>query len=160
MITDLMDNKTTFQFSLVNVNFKPIIQFNLITHKSKESLIKAVNNLSFNRGPSYTGKALQLVHNEVLQETNGARFVNAYTFNTHVVIFSDGLSSDRTDAIARAEKLKQDGVVVIAIGIGPQVYHQELLDIASDPSKMLSARNNDLMHYFRRYRVTDQCLGK
>ena len=76
------------------------------------------------------------------------------------MVLSDGLSSNPSDTISRANELKQNGVEVIAIGIGPQICHEELLDIASDSSKVLFAGNDDLMNYLLKYQVMNQCLGK
>ena len=160
IITGIFDNKTTFQISLVTVNFEPTINFYLNTHNTKESLIEAVDKINLDEGPSYTGKALQLIHDEVLQSSNGARFMNTYTPNTYIVVLSDGLSSNPIDTVARANALKKDGVLIITIGIGVHICHEELLDITSDSSKVLFARNDDLMNYFLRYQVMEQCLGK
>ena len=160
IVTGIFDNKKTFQISLVTVYFDPVIHFYLNTHTNKESLIEAVENIKFGKGPSFTGNALELIHEEVLKSSNGARFVSTYIFNTFIIVLTDGLSTFTTDTIARANELKQDGVVVIAIGFGTQICHEELLDIASDSSKVIFAGNDDLMDFFLRYQVMDQCLGR
>ena len=155
IIREVIDDKQTFQFSLVSVGYDTSIHFFLNTHNETESLIASIDTLTHESGPTYTGKALEIVKNEVLKSSNGARFIN-----TFVVVFSDGLSSDPLDTIVRANELKQNGVIVIAVGIGTQIYHEQLLHIASDQSKVLSQGNNDLLNTFLYYHIMDVRQGR
>jgi hypothetical protein len=84
--------------------------------------------LDFNDSLIYTGStgthaAFYLVHNSVLTSRHGAR-PNAKDI---VIILTDGGTVIPDLAVNEAKKLEDDGVTIIAIGVGPNADTQELL---------------------------------
>ena len=64
------------------------------------------------------------------------------TVSNVAVIITDGRSEpDPTQTIPEANLLKQEGVTIIAVGIGNQVDRRELDGIASNPNDVIVARN-------------------
>ena len=53
------------------------------------------------------------------------------------MVITDGLSSEKTHTVQEADKLKQRGVEIIAIGIGSGIDRGELTGIASNASLVL-----------------------
>ncbi|XP_060605527.1 uncharacterized protein LOC132758024 [Ruditapes philippinarum] len=69
------------------------------------------------------------------------------------------MSTNKTNTKAEALKLKHEVDAIAVIGVGNEVLHQELLDIASDPSFVYSVNNfNSLYTVLRQLvQLCDEC---
>ena len=56
--------------------------------------------------------------------------IPVFSVAKYVIVLTDGLSSDIKDTKLRSSELHNDGVIVVSIGVGSNVNHGELLDIA------------------------------
>ena len=117
-----------YQFSLVTFSLESVIHFHLNSHLDISTLLDAIDVITVESdGPSFVGKALETVKNDVFDTINGARS----SVEQYVIVLTDGLSSDPVDTVKQATELKLRGVKIYAIAIGPSIYHAELLDIAT-----------------------------
>ncbi|XP_035698751.1 cartilage matrix protein-like [Branchiostoma floridae] len=92
----------------------------------------AVRNIDYDRGRTYTGEALDYVRTNSFTQANGARD-NVLPI---LVVLTDDDPHD--EVAAPAERLRQQGVTVFAIGVGHRldITDQTLLDIAGDQDRV------------------------
>ncbi|XP_051795476.1 lysyl oxidase homolog 2-like [Acanthochromis polyacanthus] len=97
----------------------------LNTHQTKESLLRAVDSLRQRGGGTKTGRALKHILRSSFKYDMGMR----RDARKIVVVFTDGTSSDRVKE--PAEHLRDTGIEVYAIGIGGASKLQ-LVNMATD----------------------------
>lgn len=107
-------------------------------HMDKKSLLASVDIFPYRTGGTETGKAIDFLLNNYYTEEAGSR-VNQRVPQIAVVI-TDGDSTD--DVMEPAQRLRQLGVIVFAIGVGA-ANRKELESIANrPPERFLSSINN------------------
>lgn len=104
------------------------VTFNFDTYTDKADILHDLKHTPKDNGGTNTPEALHLTRTEVFNSTNGAR----QDARKVAVLLTDGESYDFNQTVREAEKLRADGVVVFAIGVG-WINLQELLAVASDP---------------------------
>lgn len=105
-------------------------EFLLKDHMDKQSLLAAISSFPYRTGGTETGKAIDFLLQTYFTEEAGSR-ANQRVPQIAVVI-TDGDSTD--DVIGPAQRLRQHGVIVFAIGVG-QANLKELQSIASRPAE-------------------------
>ncbi|KAK7116181.1 cartilage matrix protein-like [Littorina saxatilis] len=92
------------------------------------SVKKALQRSPYLTGSTQTGKAIHYVR------TQG--FSKARQNVAHVIIIlTDGQSANTTHTLQEAQKARDQGIYVFAVGIGSQTDVDELMEIASDPDE-------------------------
>ncbi|KAL3856721.1 hypothetical protein ACJMK2_011444 [Sinanodonta woodiana] len=122
------------QISIITFSSDAIVEFDLATHNNSISLKKAIQSIKFNPGITRTDKALQKAK-EVAVSSRQRRRPNGKLARVFVFVITDGMSTYREKTKQEAINLKNfipEGIA--AIGIGKQVSHQELRDIATSSS--------------------------
>ncbi|XP_061631419.1 collagen alpha-6(VI) chain isoform X2 [Phyllopteryx taeniolatus] len=104
-------------------------EFLLKDHMDKKSLLAELDKFPYRTGGTETGKAMDFVRTQFFTKSAGSR-ANQRVPQIAVVI-TDGDSTD--DVVAAAQRLRQHGVIVFAIGVG-QANMVELEAIANRPS--------------------------
>lgn len=133
----------TKRIAMVTYSTFAQVGFYLNTHPFKKDVLQGIDNFKRNqRAWTNTGAGLKIARDEVLLIDKGAR----YGVLQAVIVITDGHSNRGPNAVREAEKLRNDGVVVIAVGVGRGYNQNELLgmagpDVASRkfPDRMLSA---------------------
>lgn len=96
----------------------------------KEQLKRAVNAIEHKQGATFTHKGL-----EVATTIFSKWFVprpNGRRGRRFAFVITDGMSNDRRKTIEAAKQLQNHVETVVSIGIGHEVSHTELLNIASN----------------------------
>ncbi|XP_061197180.1 collagen alpha-5(VI) chain-like [Saccostrea echinata] len=134
-----------FQVSLVSFASKPELVFNFTAYRSNSSLLDAVSFIRNERGATKTSDALSFISQEILNPANGARLLS--NISHYVVLLTDGLSTDRAQAIQRAQILKATylGFKIFVVGVGEDIGHEELVQLSTDPSYTFAPDNDDLL---------------
>ncbi|KAM9187606.1 collagen alpha-4(VI) chain-like [Dugong dugon] len=109
-----------------NDNIYPAFQLN--QYPLKSMVLEQIQNLPYRTGGTSTGSALEFIRTNYLTEAAGSRAQDRVP--QIVILVTDGESSDEVQETA--DRLKEDGVVVYAVGINVQDV-QELQKIASEP---------------------------
>ncbi|XP_061676919.1 collagen alpha-6(VI) chain isoform X2 [Syngnathoides biaculeatus] len=104
-------------------------EFLLKDHMDKKSVLDQLDKFPYRTGGTETGKAMDFLRTEFFTESAGSR-ANQRVPQIAVVI-TDGDSAD--EVLAAAQRLRQHGVIVFAIGVG-QANMAELDAIANRPS--------------------------
>lgn len=125
------------------VSFSSFVQkeFNFNAYSSEADVLQAISSIEYAAGPAtVTYRGLNETRRNIFQTANGAR---ANIPDVAVVITDGGTNPGRVDPYTReigkdltlgeARQLKDMGVHVFTIGVGPYVDPSELRGIASNP---------------------------
>ncbi|XP_068114519.1 von Willebrand factor A domain-containing protein 2 [Hyperolius riggenbachi] len=116
-------NRDVTQMGFVTYSSQPETVFGLDTYETGSGLLSAINRASYLGGSPSTGNALLHVHNDVMTIQKGAR----PGVKKAVVVITDGRGAE--DAAVPAQKLRDNGISVLAVGIG-RIQRNALLRIA------------------------------
>ncbi|XP_057179413.1 collagen alpha-1(VII) chain isoform X2 [Triplophysa rosa] len=112
------------QIAVVHYSDQPRIEFNLKTHKDRNSVLRALREVRYGGGNTKTGRGISYVLRELFQESLGMRQDVPHV----LVLLTDGRAQDDVEPPSRIALAL--GVSVLAIGIG-QADIEELRTIAS-----------------------------
>ena len=120
------------------------ISIKLSDHQQHNSFNDAVDNIPLMGRTTRTDKALRLAQNELFTLANGAR----QGIPKVLIALLDGSQTpggENSEAIAR--ELRNAGIQLLLVGIGPEVSSSELLRIAdNDQSVVFSAPTFDYLY--------------
>jgi collagen type VI alpha len=109
------------------------VEFPLNRHTNKAALLNAIKNIRYTSGGTATGKAItQMVGEFVPSKGDRPKVINLG------IVVTDGNSGDNVKSAAQTAKAK--GITMFAIGVGPNINQQQLVDIAS-PGNVFNAKN-------------------
>uniref|UniRef100_A0A3Q1B0V9 Solute carrier family 35 member C2 n=1 Tax=Amphiprion ocellaris TaxID=80972 RepID=A0A3Q1B0V9_AMPOC len=124
------------QIGLTQYSGDPRTEWHLNNFTTKDQLLEAVRNFRYKGGNTFTGQALLHVMEENMRPEAGARSETPF----FLVLLTDGKSQD--DAIAAANRLKNAGVEIIAVGV-KNADEAELRQVASEPVDLNVYNVND-----------------
>ncbi|XP_029292191.1 collagen alpha-1(XX) chain-like [Cottoperca gobio] len=124
------------QIGLTQYSGDPRTEWQLNNFTTKDQLLEAVRNFRYKGGNTFTGQALLHVMEENMKAEAGARSDTPF----FLVLLTDGKSQD--DAIAAADRLKNAGVEIIAVGV-KNADEAELRQVASEPVDLNVYNVND-----------------
>ncbi|XP_052784018.1 cartilage matrix protein-like [Mya arenaria] len=118
---------TAFVLSIITYSSTAVVEIEFDDSNSKQSIKDQLMGVQFRPGVTNTNKGLDLARSllSVRMERRPGMYTKKIAF-----VLTDGLSNDRTKTEASAKLLKGEAHVV-AIGVGPEVSHTELVAIAS-----------------------------
>ncbi|KAM6924942.1 collagen alpha-1(XX) chain-like [Xenentodon cancila] len=126
LVTPFHIGPNHIQIGLTQYSGDPRTEWQLSNFTTKEQLLEAVRNFRYKGGNTFTGQALLHVMEENLKAEGGAR----PDIPSFLVLLTDGKSQD--DAITAANRLKNAGVEIIAVGV-KNADEAELRQVASEP---------------------------
>lgn len=137
------------------VTFSPArTHFNLNTFSSSSAVENAINNVPYNSGATQTYLALSYIGNSF--KTSAGDRPNAQDL---LVVITDGQSGNTFSTIQEANKLKRRHVKIMAIGIGSNIYRNELIGMASDSSLVFEVKDFDALSRFTNDINSISCLA-
>ncbi|XP_061173064.1 uncharacterized protein LOC133182294 [Saccostrea echinata] len=151
--------KEGFQVAIISYDFEPKELLTLGQYQNAEEIKKVATGIHFEtQGSTYTENALRKSF-EILTDENARQ--KAHKF---IVLISDGLSTDRYEAIKEAERfLSWPYHVITTIGIGEQIDHFELVQLASKDQNdiygplVFSSSNDDAINMILRQAMHKNC---
>lgn len=114
------------------------MEFHLNAHHNPDQLLHAISRLKVRGGDTYTDKALNFASENMFQSKHGARSDVAHI----IIVLTDGRSSNNPSTVVEAEKARQSGVAIFAIGVGA-AEDKELSQIASKPDSQFKFKVTD-----------------
>lgn len=121
---------TNTQFSTIQYNGRPRNSFHFKDIGNRQDLKRHIKRMTYRGGNTATGAAITLAH----QEFKSSRFGARPNSKKVAIVITDGESlQDKVGPPSK--KMKEDGVEIFTIGIGDDVNHQELEEMASEPKK-------------------------
>lgn len=103
------------QVGLARFSTDPHQEFLIGDYANKAELFKKIDNLPYRTGGTYMGKAMNFLKDSYFTSAGGSR-INVKVPQI-VVVITDGDSAD--DIKGPAEDLRQKGIIIFAIGVGP-----------------------------------------
>ena len=148
---------TRFAVLLYSTDAK--LQFNLVRYDSADDVKNAIDNLPHLKAGTRIDRALREAKKSIFSLAGYVRQRRP----TVLIVVTDGSTNRGSEDLSVASKpLKDFGVNVIAVGVGPEVNRYELLKFASDPpaENIITARNfGELVPSI--YSLTEKiCRGK
>ncbi|KAI6188650.1 hypothetical protein M3Y98_00377100 [Aphelenchoides besseyi] len=148
------------QIAVLQYSTYTYVEFPFKAHNTRESLQMAVNQIRHRSGTTKTGKALDKALQLFANKASGARFGQPDNVQQIAVVVSDGHSHD--DPFPAANRLRQAGVRIIALGIGQHINMNELTQITGDAryafeNLTLASTVEKFTDAFRRITVGEQC---
>lgn len=137
LVNDSVVGKDQVQFGAVVYSTDPKEQFFLNTYSTKTDVRKAIFNMKRIKGFTYTATALNYTH-----ERFGVQYGGRPTVTKILVLITDGETTkyDRPKLEPAAKALKNDGIVVFAVGVG-NANVEELKLIAGAPDRWFMVTN-------------------
>ncbi|KAJ1101693.1 hypothetical protein NDU88_006758 [Pleurodeles waltl] len=137
LVNDSVVGKDQVQFGAVVYSTDPHEQFFLNTYSTKTDVRKAIFNMKRIKGFTYTATALSYTH-----ERFAAQYGGRPTVTKILVLITDGETTkeDRPKLQPAAKALKDDGIVVFAVGVG-KANKDELQLIAGAPDRWFMVTN-------------------
>uniref|UniRef100_A0A667Z5L8 Collagen, type XIV, alpha 1b n=1 Tax=Myripristis murdjan TaxID=586833 RepID=A0A667Z5L8_9TELE len=136
LVTPFHIGPNHIQIGLTQYSGDPRTEWQLNNFTTKDQLLEAVRNFRYKGGNTFTGQALLHVMEENMRAESGARSDTPF----FLVLLTDGKSQD--DAIAAANRLKNAGVEIIAVGV-KNADEAELRQVASEPLELNVYNVND-----------------
>ncbi len=133
-------NNTRFSALLYSTNAE--VQFNLVRYDSAAGIKTAIDNLPHMKSGTRIDKALRLAKEKIFSLSGYVRQRRPMV----LVVVTDGSTNRGSEDLVIASKpLKDFGVNVIAVGVGPEVNRYELLKFASKPTaeNIFTSKNFD-----------------
>ncbi|XP_029363195.1 collagen alpha-1(XX) chain [Echeneis naucrates] len=136
LVTPFHIGPNHIQIGLTQYSGDPRTEWHLNNFTTKDQLLEAVRNFRYKGGNTFTGQALLHVMEKNMRAEVGARSDTPF----FLVLLTDGKSQD--DAIAAANRLKNAGVEIIAVGV-KNADEAELRQVASEPVDLNVYNVND-----------------
>eukprot|EP00105_Crassostrea_gigas_P026420 XP_011447373.1 PREDICTED: collagen alpha-1(XII) chain [Crassostrea gigas] len=140
---DISPTKTQVAAVSYSNVIRPQFQFN--TYKDKTGVLGATQNIIHTKGDATrTYKALEYMNDQIFTSQNGARndAIKIAVVTTDGETNPGGADSYTKEegkkmTLQQAQRAKDNGVYVFAVGVGKEVNDQELLGIASGPESVI-----------------------
>ncbi|XP_041101607.1 collagen alpha-1(XIV) chain-like isoform X3 [Polyodon spathula] len=116
------------QVAIAQYSDDPRTEFKLNSYNNKETLLEAIQRISYKGGNTKTGKAIQHVKEHIFTVEGGLR----RGVPNVLVVLTDGRSQDDVNKVTK--NMQMEGFVIFAIGFADADYG-ELVNIASKPSE-------------------------
>uniref|UniRef100_A0A8D0CSM8 VWFA domain-containing protein n=1 Tax=Sander lucioperca TaxID=283035 RepID=A0A8D0CSM8_SANLU len=135
---------------LVKYADDPTLQFDLTASSNVDNMETSVKTIRHEGGGTETGKALKSMgpHFRRAMQTRGHKVPE------YLIVITDGESTD--DVTAPAEELRQQGVIIFAIGV-KESNQAQLVDIAGDSKRTIQVNNFDALKSIKNNIITDIC---
>ncbi|XP_078580606.1 uncharacterized protein LOC144864418 isoform X3 [Branchiostoma floridae x Branchiostoma japonicum] len=109
------------------------IEFNLNAYATEAEVLAAIGAISYQRGGTFTGAAIDFVRQDVFTTAGGNRADKPDI----LLVLTDGESSD--SVAGPSQNTLNAGITIYAVGIGSGVNADTLQEIAGDPGRVLQA---------------------
>ncbi|XP_075933348.1 uncharacterized protein col21a1 [Anarhichas minor] len=115
------------QAGVVQYSSEPVLEIPLGKHFSTKDLIKAMESIEYMGGNTNTGTAIEFATDKLF----GLSERGPSGISRIAVVLTDGKSQD--DVLKAAEAARKKGIILFAIGVGPETEVSQLQDIANKP---------------------------
>lgn len=152
---DVGPTKTRVGLSTFSDTVHPMIDFDQFT--SKDQVLRAVDNVKYQSGLTYTGDAIE----DMLNRAFAPGYARPGVAHIAVVI-TDGESREQQKTAEQALLAQNAGIYMFAIGVGKAVNEDELKAIASNPDSnyVYTVNSYDALDTLKHILAQKACEGK
>nr|XP_020458773.1 collagen alpha-1(XXI) chain-like isoform X2 [Monopterus albus] len=115
------------QVGVVQYSDDPVLEIPLGKYSSNKDLIKAMESIEYMGGNTRTGAAIKFATDKLFDLSERSPL----GISRIAVVLTDGKSQDKV--LKAAEEARKKGLILFAIGVGPETEEAELRDIANKP---------------------------
>ena len=138
---DIVDSFSVSQqearFASLSYSSEAEVNFNFVRHSTAEKVKRAIDALPHKKSNTRVDKALELAASDIFSLQGGARTRRPMVL---IVFFDGDVSRDMKDLAEVAGPLKDYGVKIVAVGVGPEVNTYQLAKVASSSNVIYKAR--------------------
>ncbi|XP_064631744.1 uncharacterized protein LOC135490027 [Lineus longissimus] len=120
---------STVNVGVVTYTYKAILQFNLNDHTNMADVMTAIDNIVYVSGSTNTAAGIAYMRDTMFTAAMGDR---AGVPNIGIVV-TDGRSINEAWTVGEAQTARDDGIIMLALGVTASVDIDEINGIASDP---------------------------
>ncbi|KAL3875024.1 hypothetical protein ACJMK2_037965 [Sinanodonta woodiana] len=153
---DFSIGKDQVQIGLITFATYPKNEFYLNTYTTKSTLLSQIQRVAYMNGQTYTDQGLEFARSNSFTPVHGDR----RDAQNYLIILTDGASANPSNTLAAAQHLKQQGIRIIAIGIGNNINRNELYGIASDSNHVFTVTSFTALQQIREEIKQAACAGK
>jgi uncharacterized protein YegL len=146
-------NVATTRVGVVQFSNRVQTEIYLNDYSDKDELKDAISGITWMKGSTYIGKALEYTDDEVLTQRHGMREHASQV----VVLFTDGYSAD--DGATPAEALRSQGIQVFVVGITNGVDESQLERIAGGSENVIVVDDFDKLNRELTQRLAGKMCG-
>ena len=135
-------NQNSSRIGVISFSYFAELSIKLDDHDSLHTFDKAVDDIPNMGSTTRIDKALRLAQNELFDEENGARF----QVNKILIMLTDGSQTqddESEDPAMIAQEIRDSGIQMLTIGIGPGTNISELTRIAGSRQNSYSTESFD-----------------
>ncbi|CAC5383552.1 COL6A [Mytilus coruscus] len=123
------------QVGFINFGNSSKFEFKLNSYRDQDEVMKAISKVQYlddgeRMQLTFTGKALRMLKQKGFKKRNGGRGGKVPKI---AIIITDGEPTDIVDTHRLAKEVKQQGIIIFAIGVGDHMKEDEINLLASDP---------------------------
>eukprot|EP00111_Clytia_hemisphaerica_P009100 TCONS_00026700-protein len=118
------------------------VSFDFVRHASADKIKRAIDALPHKKSDTRVDKALELAASDIFSLQGGVRSRRPMVL---IVFFDGDVSKDMGDLERFAAPLKEYGVKIVAVGVGPEVNTYQLAKIATSSNVIFKARDFDTL---------------
>ncbi|CAL1543556.1 unnamed protein product [Lymnaea stagnalis] len=154
--TNFWQGPANVQYAGITYSWAPVNLFDLETCENHTCIDTLLKRARFLNAQTFTDEAFEYISDyHIFDEEHGGR-PDAKDF---VVLFIQEGSSSPTRTIAMGQRLRDEGVGIIAVAIGSADTVGELYPIVNDPQDIIVTTGFDALHLIERKIVRRICLG-
>jgi len=158
---DIVDSFAVSQqearFASLSYSNEAEVNFNFVRHSTAEKVKRAIDALPHKKSNTRVDKALELAASDIFSLQGGARTRRPMVL---IVFFDGDVSRDMKDLAEVAGPLKDYGVKIVAVGVGPEVNNYQLAKVASSSNVIYKARTFEELLPELYHIAEETCLGK
>ncbi|XP_059141677.1 uncharacterized protein LOC131929465 [Physella acuta] len=128
LISRLPLSQDMVHVGLVQFSAKPVLEFPLNRYFDRLTALSAVDHVTYLKGNTETGLAINYIRTDVFGPLMGARA----GVPKIIILLTDGQATHHDDAVNAANQARQNGIAIITVGIGSQIDQSELEQISGN----------------------------
>ena len=135
-------NQNNSRIGVISFSYFAELSIKLDEHDNQHTFNKAVDDIPNMGSTTRIDRALRLAQKELFDERNGARF----QVNKILILLTDGSQTQDTDSedpATIAKEIRDSGIQMLTVGIGPGTNGSELSRIAGGRQNTYSTENFD-----------------
>lgn len=154
-VNSLTIGPSNVQVGVITFSTTARINFDLNDHRTKSTVVSAINGISYVQGSTHTDLGLNLAWTKVFNQLG-----NRPDAQNILYVLTDGQSSNPAATAVQAGQVRDNNIKTYAIGIGTNVRRPELDSIAMTSAYVIQVSNFSNLQTITSKLRNDLCSGK
>lgn len=154
-VNSLTIGPSNVQVGVITFSTTARINFDLNDHRTKSTVVSAINGISYVQGSTHTDLGLNLAWTKVFNQLGDRPDAQNILY-----VLTDGQSSNPAATAVQAGQVRDNNIKTYAIGIGTTVRRPELNSIAMTSAYVIQVSNFSNLQNITSKLRNDLCSGK